>query len=299
MASQPTITPRSPNEDATSLRDQAFAGIPADERRLELEGVSTAYLEAGSGPPLVLLHGPGANASHFGRVFGDLKATNRLVVPDLPGHGASAIEGELTAQRVIDWLDALIAATCSEPPVLVGNAAGGAVAARFAIERPAGCAALVLVDSLGLRPFQPSPAFGRALNAFVADPNESTYEGLWAHCAHDLPKLRAGMGRAWDAFSAYNLHRAQTPDGQQALGVMMGDFGQKAIPADDLAKIGVPTTLIWGRHDEAIPLGVAEEASARYGWPLYVIEDSADEPPLEQPEAFLRVLRAVLGQEAA
>jgi hypothetical protein len=34
--------------------------------------------------------------------------------------------------------------------------------------------------------------------------------------------------------------------------------------------------------------------SARYGWPLHVIEDSADEPTFEQPEAFLRVLRIAL-----
>jgi pimeloyl-ACP methyl ester carboxylesterase len=39
---------------------------------------------------------------------------------------------------------------------------------------------------------------------------------------------------------------------------------------------------------------VAEAASARYGWPLHVIEDAADDPPIEQPEAFLRALRAAL-----
>jgi hypothetical protein len=39
---------------------------------------------------------------------------------------------------------------------------------------------------------------------------------------------------------------------------------------------------------------VAEEASARYGWPLHVIEDAADDPPIEQPEAFLRALHTAL-----
>ena len=60
-----------------------------------------------------------------------------------------------------------------------------------------------------------------------------------------------------------------------------------AIPPAELARIAVPTTLIWGRHDLATPLSVAEAASARYGWPLHVIEDAADDPPIEQPEAFL------------
>ena len=52
-----------------------------------------------------------------------------------------------------------------------------------------------------------------------------------------------------------------------------------------------PPRLIWGRHDLATPLEVAEAASARHGWPLHVIEDCADDPPVEQPEAFLAALR--------
>jgi pimeloyl-ACP methyl ester carboxylesterase len=35
-------------------------------------------------------------------------------------------------------------------------------------------------------------------------------------------------------------------------------------------------------------------ASARYGWPLYVIEDAGDDPAMEQPEAFLEALRSSL-----
>jgi pimeloyl-ACP methyl ester carboxylesterase len=52
--------------------------------------------------------------------------------------------------------------------------------------------------------------------------------------------------------------------------------------------------MIWGRHDPAMKLSIAEGASARFGWPLEVIEDAADDPPLEQPEAFLRALRRAL-----
>ena len=75
----------------------------------------------------------------------------------------------------------------------------------------------------------------------------------------------------------------------------MEQFGISAIPPTDLARIGVPTTLIWGRHDLATQLQIAEAASARYAWPLQVIENAADDPPMEQPEAFLKALRAALG----
>jgi len=56
----------------------------------------------------------------------------------------------------------------------------------------------------------------------------------------------------------------------------------------------VPVTLIWGRHDLATPLEVAQNASARYGWALHVIEKAADGPSMEQPEAYLSAVRTAL-----
>ena len=85
---------------------------------------------------------------------------------------------------------------------------------------------------------------------------------------------------------------------QAALGSLMEQFGVSAIPSAELARIAVPTTLIWGRHDLATRLAVAEAASVRYGWPLHVIENAADDPPIEHPAAFLRALHAALGTEA-
>jgi pimeloyl-ACP methyl ester carboxylesterase len=63
-----------------------------------------------------------------------------------------------------------------------------------------------------------------------------------------------------------------------------------------LAGIGVPTTLIWGRHDAATSLSVAEEAAARYGWPLRVIDGAGDEVALDRPAEFVDTLYSVLGQ---
>jgi pimeloyl-ACP methyl ester carboxylesterase len=64
----------------------------------------------------------------------------------------------------------------------------------------------------------------------------------------------------------------------------------RPIPRAALMWIAVPTTLIWGRHDLQTRLRVAEAASGRYGWPLYVIE-GRDGPFFEQPEAAVRALR--------
>ena len=172
---------------------------------------------------------------------------------------------------------------------------GGAIAARFAIDRGDRLSRLVLVDTFGLSEFQPTPEFGLALHEFLAQPTARTHQDLWRYCAFDLDGLRQRMGERWEPFEAYNLERARTPSVQAALATLMEQLGIPAIPPADLARIAVPTTLIWGRHDLATPLSVAEEASARYGWPLHIIENCNDDPPVEQPEALLRALRTALG----
>lgn len=277
-----------------SIRERLLQGLPVVERKLELAGVSTVMLEGGGGPPLVLLHGPGEHALKWGRVIPALVRDHRVVAPDLPGHGSSTVRGDpLSADRVLAWLGELLDATCTTPPVLVGQVVGGAVAARLAAGgRP--LAHLVLVDSLGLAPFQPTPEFGEAVAAFLAEPDELTFDRLWQRCAFDLGRLQAGMGQQWHAYAAYTLERVRSPEARAAVHQLMEQFGFPAIPAEELARIEVPTTLIWGRQDQATALGVAEEASARYGWPLRVVEDSGDDPPFEQPERFLEALHAAL-----
>jgi pimeloyl-ACP methyl ester carboxylesterase len=275
-------------------RKRLLAALPVTERRLQLNGVSTAVLEGGDGPPVVLLHGPSGYAAHWMGVIPGLVASHRVIAPDLPGHGTSEVEGPLDGARVLAWLGALIEHTCMSPPALVGQLLGGAIATRFAIDRSNRMSRLVLVDTFGLREFQPAPEFGLALTEFLAQPTTATHRSLWRHCAFDLDRLRRRMGERWEPFETYNLERARTRSVQTAVAALMEQLGVPAIPPADLARIAAPTTLIWGRHDRATPLSVAEAASARFGWPLHVIENCNDDPPVEQPEALLRALRTVL-----
>jgi pimeloyl-ACP methyl ester carboxylesterase len=78
---------------------------------------------------------------------------------------------------------------------------------------------------------------------------------------------------------------------------LMELFAMPAIPAEVLGRIAAPTTLIWGRHDLATPVRIAEAASVRHGWALHVIEDAADDPAMDQPDAFLNALRNAFGEE--
>jgi pimeloyl-ACP methyl ester carboxylesterase len=272
------------------LRRALLQSLPVTERRLLLAGISTAVLQGGNGPPMILLHGPGGYAAHWLRLIPKLTPHYQVVAPDLPGHGASDAGGALDANRVLAWLGELIDQTCAEPPTLVGQHIGGAIAARYAIDHGDRLVRLVLVDSFGLSPFRPAPEFGAALSHFLADPTRENHDGLWQLCARDLPTLRRGMSDVWEPFAAYNVARARTAVQKVALPELMQAFGLPAISPADLERITVPTSLIWGRHDLATPLAVAEAASKRYGWPLHVIEDANDDPPIEQPDALLRAL---------
>lgn len=294
------VTPKA----AGRPREQLLAGMPVTESRLQLAGVSTAVLEGGEGPPVVLLHGPGEFALTWLRVIPDLVKTHRVVAPDLPGHGASSTgEGSLDAGRMLAWLGELVERTCPSPPALAGHLLGGALGARFAGARGDRLSRLVLVDTFGLRRLRPRPMFALTLAGFLARPTEGSRDRFFRQCFVDMDGLREQLGARWEPLVAYALERAASPEQKVALRSLMPQFGLRAIPAADLARISVPTTLIWGRYDRQVPLGVAERAGARFGWPLHVIEGAADDPAVEQPAAFLEALRAALetspGEEAA
>ena len=275
-------------------RARLLEGVPVTERRLTVAGLSTAVLEGGDGPPLVLLHGPGESAVNWRWVVPDLVKTHRVVAPDLPAHGATATDPAcLGEDGVLAWLGELIEQTCSEPPTVVGHVLGGAIAARFAARHPDRLHRLVLVDSLGLGRFRPSIRFALGFAGFLARPNERSYERFMHQCAYDLDGLQRDMGDDWQPFAAYNIGLARAENTKDG-GKLFRSVGLPRIPTDDLARISVPTTLIWGREDRALKLKIAEGASRRHGWRLEVIDGAADDPPRDQPKAFVGALRRAL-----
>lgn len=303
------------------LRRRLLEGVPVVERTAELAGIPTTLLEggegvgrapgpregagraddgstgpgtAGAGPPLVLLHGPGESAVNWRWVLPELAADHAVVAPDLPAHGRSGGEDvRLDEERLLDWLEELVDRRCPAPPVLVGHVLGGALAARYAAARRGSIRGLVLVDSLGLARFRPSLRFLLSMLGFMARPSEGTYGWFMKHCAHDREALRGRMGDRWKTFVAYNVELARSPK-SKAAGRLFREVGLPRIPPEALERIDVPTGLIWGRHDRALPLRIAEEASERHGWPLRVVEEAADDPYRDRPEAFLRALDELL-----
>jgi len=297
MSRQPIVEDGSGRMSGDDARRRLLAGAPVTERRLDLAGVSTAVLEGGDGPPVVLLHGQGGWSGMWLPVIADLVTTHRVVAPDLPGLGASEVpDGPPDAARVLAWLGELIQRTCPSPPALVGASLGASIAARFAIAHPDRLTRLVLIGAGSLARFRPAPGVALALIRFVARPSERTQQRFLRQVAVDPARVRALLGDRWEASQAYNLDRARTPSVRAANRRLLRELGTRTIPPQELARIAVPTSLIWGRHDRVMRLRIAEAASARYGWPLHVVED-AGHFSLEQPQAFRAALRAALGQQ--
>lgn len=295
MNTQIPKKPETANVTSNLNRNQLLADIPATEQKINLAGISTTVLTGGEGPPLILLHGPGESSVWWLRVIPRLIKTHRVIVPDLPGHGESKINGDkLNTELVFQWLSNLIQETCSSPPTLVGNILGGSIAARFAIDHEEQIGQLVLVDSLGIGKFRPAPSFAFQLFRFMIKPTEKNFGRFFPHCMYDVDELRQSMGDRWDPFVAYNLECARDNDRSDAVQFMMKNLGIPKIPDRDLQNIKIPTALIWGRNDKANKLKIAEAASKKFGWPLEVIEKTRDDPKLERPKAFANALRKVM-----
>lgn len=143
---------------ALSLRmDGLFGEGPSGfhvARDVDAGGVKTFYIEAGSGTPIILLHGLAATNTSFLPTFVELHHDHRVIAPDLPGFGDSAkpirsYDAAFYASWLIDFLDAL----GIEKAHLIGNSMGGRIAIETALRVPD------RVDRVAL--LAPSPAFIR------------------------------------------------------------------------------------------------------------------------------------------
>ncbi len=154
--------------------DYALQAWQADlhTRAVRVGATRWVYYEGGKGPTLVLLHGFGGSRENWLPTARYLGRNFHLIIPDLPGYGASSpIPGadagvHAQAQRLAGFVDALKL----QHFALAGHSMGGAIAGVYAAEHPERVGALALLDSAGL-PFRPN-AFARAV---AAGQNPFTY----------------------------------------------------------------------------------------------------------------------------
>src|SRR5215218_621188 len=229
---------------ASAAAAQAPAAQPPKE--VVVFGQKIKYVEAGSGPVVVLLHGLGGNSTNWAFNTPALAQKFRVVVPDQVGFGGS--DKPLINYRVgtyVDFLDKFLSELKVERATLVGNSMGGWVAAAYALKYPAKVERLVLVDAAG---FAPPKEFD--LNA-LAGLNPSTREEM---------KRLAGMVfynplfKSDAAVDVLLAQRLSAGDGYTIQRLVESIHRSDDMLDGKLAGLKQPVLIVWGREDGLTPL---------------------------------------------
>jgi pimeloyl-ACP methyl ester carboxylesterase len=275
-------------------RERMLAGLPITSRSIDAAGVETAILEAGDGPPLVLLHGGiECGGAYWAPVIARLAERHRVVVPDVPGLGESAPVDRLTDDTFAAWFTGVLEQTHVAQPALVAHSLLGSTAARFAARRGDHLRALVVYGAPGVGPYRMPMRLRYVAIRFGIRPSARNAERFDRFALLDLDANRRRDPQWFAAFDAYARSQATVRHVKRTMSRLIAGE-TKQIPDADLHRIAVPTTLLWGRHDRMVPLALAQGAAERLGWPLHVVERAAHAPHIEQPEAFVDKLSGIV-----
>jgi pimeloyl-ACP methyl ester carboxylesterase len=141
------------------------------------------YTEEGAGPPLVLVHGLGADSHDWNWQIPALAQWYRTVAVDLRGHGASSVPASgYGIHDSVDDLVAILDALHIDRAVVVGHSLGGLVVAALAITHPDRVAAVVEVDpAYGYDPAWPEGfrEVARAIDASGPEATLAAMEAFW------------------------------------------------------------------------------------------------------------------------
>ena len=266
---------------------------------VEVEGLPIRYLTAGTGPPLVLLHGAGDNALDWRWIMPHLVATHRVYAPDLPGSPDSArpaadYSPAFFERFVAGFLDALEIG----PATFVGNSLGGLIALRFALSEPARVTALVLVDSAGLgHAVNPAftsvnvPGLSEAAIPFWRTP-VGAYQRAWGRTALLFAHPPGIVPRQWLTEQCrLALWPGYLEAHLAALRALVSPLGQREVLVDRLPSLKIPTLVVWGARDRVFPEVQARDAVAHLPeGSLALIPDCGHMPHVECPDRFLAAL---------
>jgi pimeloyl-ACP methyl ester carboxylesterase len=272
-------------------------------RRVHALGIETLYLEAGEGPPVVLLHGLGATNASMLPTLAELSHDHRVLAPDLPGFGGSgkpirAYDPTFFAR----WLAAFLSAVGVERAHVIGNSMGGRAAIEVALAYPERVDRVVL--------YAPSMAF-RRLRAFVPIIRYIAPEmgilPLMVPRATVLTVLRflfaqhARVAHPWYEAAADEFLRVfATPRGRIAFfSAARQIYIEEAHGPDGfwtrLPQLTHPALFLWGDRDLLVPSGFARHVetalpSAR----SIVLDDCGHVPQYEHPERTHSIVREFL-----
>jgi pimeloyl-ACP methyl ester carboxylesterase len=270
-----------------------------DEWQVELHGHRVIYRVAGSGPPVVLIHGMVNSSKHWEQVALQLADSYTVVAPDLIGHGDSATpRGDYSLGAHASVIRDLLASIGIDRASIVGHSLGGGVAMVFFYQFPQRTERLALVSAGGLGP-EVSPMLRSA-----ALPGASALLSLVAH-----PRLVGRIDRAGERMRERGVRKGaylqavaramrplERPGAREAflqtLRAVIDGKGQRISARDRLYLLErMPTLIVWGERDNTIPLEHGRYAhEAVPGSRFETLPRAAHFPHLEDPDGLAAVL---------
>lgn len=275
------------------------ASHPELGRRVLAAGIDTNLHDAGSGNPVLLLHGSGPGVSAFANwrlVLPKLAETRRVIAPDLVGFGFTerppghryTLDGWVA--HAVGVLDALDLGRVD----LVGNSFGGALALALAIRHPARVRRLVLMGAAGVH-FELTPALDEV---WGYTPSVSRMRRMMDLFAHDRALVT-------DALAQLRFEASIRPGVQEAYATMFPAPRQRWVDAlcsaeDQIAALQHETLVIHGREDQVIPLSTSLRlASLIPRAQLHVFGQCGHWTQIEHAARFAQLVAAFLAEADA
>jgi pimeloyl-ACP methyl ester carboxylesterase len=266
---------------------------------LTLHGHTVSYVQKGSGPLLLLIHGMAGSLETWRSVIGPLGRDATVLAVDLPGHGSSSPGGgDYSLGSLAAGLRDVLVSLGHDRATLVGHSLGGGIAMQFSYQFPEMTERLVLVSSGGLG-IEVSPMLRAA-----ALPGADLFLSLTAEAARRGSDLVGRVLRA--AHSPLNpgldeLMRsyASLADADRRSAFLatvrsvVGRNGQTVHAGDRLYLAReLPVLLVWGADDPIIPVQHAQAAHEVLPLSTLAVFDGVRHfPHVEAPERFVETLR--------
>jgi pimeloyl-ACP methyl ester carboxylesterase len=266
---------------------------------MELHGHRVIYRVAGSGPPVVLIHGMVNSSRHWEEVALRLADRYTVIAPDLIGHGDSAaVRGDYSIGAHAASIRDMLAVIGIDRATIVGHSLGGGVAMQFFYQFPQRTERLVLVSSGGLghevSPLLRSAALPGMSGVIGVVAHRRILDSLW-----ELGKRLRARGHSKGVYVqavVRALRPLEQPGARAAflhtLRSVIDVHGQRVSAVDRLYLLGsMPTLVVWGERDHTIPLehGRALHEAVPHSR-FETLPRAAHFPHLEDPEGLARVL---------
>lgn len=262
---------------------------------VQVDGVDVQFVDEGSGPPLLLVHGFLVSHREWLSVLPTLATEYRCIVPDLPGFGASgkpapsdgAPYGWLPYARVL----AALLDKLELPKVhLAGHSMGGGIATTFAAEYPERVERLVVMDGCCF-PFDP-PLKAKPL--LLPHVGQFLFNKLYKRSLfHDYFRNDVWSGHpGMDIELVDDYYRDfDKPDARAAAYAVMLKTVDPSDVAARVPRVTAPTLALWGGDDRIFPVAFGERLAREMpNARLTVLEGVGHAPNEERPAEAARLM---------